>query len=101
MPIDTVKTDVGQFLWERLVPAEVPKEKYGTYARYSANWTYLAVKFAQGVTLEELGIMLRIELDRKRRDFIIGRLVSRMGMMLRDELWNTVMSQIEDSEPSK
>lgn len=55
------------------------------YKRYGTNWTYLAAHLAIGLDIQELGILLRIELDGQNRQSIVSRLVGALGVRIRDE----------------
>jgi len=73
--------------FEQIVPTELTNEEKKIYTRYSANWTYLSAFLAsRAVTLRELGIMLKLEIDGKGRDFIIARLLGRIGTLYREHL---------------
>lgn len=70
------------------------KHSLTKYTRAIANWTYLGTWLATNdVTFEDLGIFLRLELDGKRRDFIINRLAGRVHSMLRERI-NSELKQL-------
>ena len=92
--IDTKKTDdyvsFGMALYKQFIPAKVTKAQMLKYSRYGTNWTYLAAHLAMGLEIQELGILLRIELDGQNRPNIVNRLVGALGVRIRDEFRNEV-----------
>lgn len=54
--------------------------------KHVANWTYLSSYLSRGVTREEVGIMIAIELGYKNRDHIVQRLVGKLSSMYKDYL---------------
>ena len=103
-PTDIRKTDpytsFGVSLYEQFIPAEVTKMQLAKYKRYGTNWTYLAAHLAMGLSMQELGILLRIELDGQNRQSIVSRLVGALGVRIRDEFRGEVARR-HPSEPSK
>ena len=72
-------------MYALFVPEEVTKTQLTKYKRYGTNWTYLAAHLAMGLSMQELGILLRIELDGQNRQSIVSRLVGALGVRIRDE----------------
>ena len=84
----TAKTDeqtVGAQLYAMFMPAAVSKRDYAKYVRYCSNWTYLAAHLAIGVSIQELGMLLYIELHGRNRPNMVNRLVGALGARMRDE----------------
>lgn len=74
-----------------IIPEELTRNQRRQYSRVGANWTYLASFLASGVTKEELGILLKLELEGKRRDFIITRLLGKLCTCYREYLYKELV----------
>jgi hypothetical protein len=71
---------------EDIIPAEVTPMEKEKYEKYIGNYIYLHNYFSYGVTLAELGIMLKLELEGRKRDFIISRIRGKIGSMYTEYL---------------
>jgi len=68
------------------MPKKLSDEQRRIYSRYSSNWAYLSNCLTNGASREEVGIMLKIEIEGKKRDHIINRLLGRLATMYRQEI---------------
>ena len=78
-----------------LLPAEITAKHHALYDRALGNWSYLSHFLANGPTREEVGILLKMELDGERRDFMITRLTGKLNTMYREELKKDVDKYLE------
>ena len=78
-----------------ILPAEITAKHHALYARALGNWSYLSHFLANGPTREEVGILLKMELDGERRDFMITRLTGKLNTMYREELKKDVDKYLE------
>lgn len=69
-----------------ILPAEITAKHHALYDRALGNWSYLSHFLSNGPTREEVGILLKMELDGERRDFMITRLTGKLNTMYREEL---------------
>ena len=74
-------------LLEQFVPDTVTNEDRTKYARVMSNWTYLSTYMCvNNPDTPTLGLLIRIELNGKRRKDILDRLVARLTSCLRQQL---------------
>lgn len=100
-PADTGHTDTkktnGQQLYNMYVPETVSAMQRAKYAQYGSNWTYLAAHMAMGLSDQELGILLRLELDGRNRQSIVSRLIGAIGARMRDDFRQEVLKLFPES----
>ncbi len=66
---------------------ELMKSPADTYChRYISNWTYLSSFLACNPDLATLGSLLRLEVEGKRRDFILSRIMGKIHTEIRKKL---------------
>ena len=69
-----------------ILPSKVTAKHHELYGRALGNWSYLSHFLSNGATKEELGVMLKMELDGEKRDFIIHRILGRINSLQREAL---------------
>ena len=78
---------MSTLLLERFVPNTVTHEDKTKYARIMSNWTYLSTYMCvNNPDTPTLGLLIRIELNGKKRKDILDRLVARLTSCLRQQL---------------
>ena len=82
----------------QILPEKITTEESRIYGRHAANWTYLSAFLASGADLHELGILLYIELNGKKRDFMISRLLGKIGTAYRTALQNECAELISEKK---
>lgn len=82
-------------MWKvnEIIPKELTYDQKHKYSKVCANWTYLAAFLATGATKEELGILLKLELEGKHRDFIITRLLGKLCTCYREYLYKELVHE--------
>lgn len=74
-------------LLEQYVPGVVVQEVKNRYSRIISNWTYLSAYLSmEDPGPDELGVIIRCELEGRNRIDILNRLVGRLGSNLRRQL---------------
>lgn len=83
-------------LFDSFVPRKASTIHEYTYARIMQNWTYLSSYLTfNKPDARTVGILLRLELDGKKRKDIINRLAARLGSQIRDILKQEVQDEYE------
>lgn len=74
-------------LLDQYVPDIVVQEVKNRYSKIISNWTYLSAYLSmEDPGADELGVIIRCELDGRNRIDILNRLVGRLGSNLRRQL---------------
>ena len=69
------------------VPVTVSSEDKSKYGRVMSNWTYLsAYMCVNDPQAETIGLLIRLELNGRKRKDILDRLVSRLTSCIRQQL---------------
>lgn len=70
-----------------MIPKPITASQYEAYGRIINNMTYLSVYLAdKKVTKEDVCILIKIELENKRRDYVFSRLLGKLTTFYRREL---------------
>lgn len=78
---------MATLLLKQFVPDTVTNEDKTKYARVMSNWTYLSTYMCvNNPDTPTLGLLIRIELNGKKRKDILDRLVARLTSGLRQQL---------------
>ena len=86
-------------LLEQFVPDTVTNEDRTKYARVMSNWTYLSTYMCvNNPDTPTLGLLIRIELNGKRRKDILDRLVARLTSCIRSQLKHDMAAMYERSK---
>lgn len=74
-------------LLEQFVPKTATNEDRAKYGRTMSNWTYLsAYMCVNDPQAETIGLLIRLELNGRKRKDILDRLVSRLTSCIRQQL---------------
>lgn len=93
---DMVKQQELKIL-EMVLSSQPSTEFKTTWERLLSNWTYLSSAFVNNdPSLETLALLLRMELDGRRRKFMVDRLLQRISMKLRKQLLEDFQKYLED-----
>ena len=98
--IPKIKYVPSHNLADYFLPDSVPKAIISELKRHLANWTYLNAYLAQGTDVEEVGYFILLELAGKKRDFILSRLIGRLGSLIRDRLRSEIYAQLQGAKES-
>ena len=83
-------------LLEQFVPNTVTNEDRPREARVMSNWTYLSTYMCvNNPDTPTLGLLIRIELNGKRRKDILDRLVARLTSCIRFQLKHDMVVMYE------
>ena len=83
-------------LLEQFIPDTVTNEDRTKYARAMSNWTYLSTYMCvNDPDTPTLGLLIRIELNGKRRKDILDRLVARLASCIRSQLKHDMTAMYE------
>ena len=96
---DEKESQMETLLLEQFVPDTVTNEDRTKYARAMSNWTYLSTYMCiNSPDAATLGLLIRIELDSKRREDILDRLVARLTSCIRSQLKHDMAAMYERSK---
>lgn len=79
-------------MWEveTMMPKELSAEELKTYRAWVANWNYLGIRLATGVSIADMWGMLYAEQTGKNRPVIMARLVGKLCTMYKEYLADNI-----------
>lgn len=90
---------MATLLLKQFVPDTVTNEDKTKYTRVMSNWTYLSTYMCvSNPDISTLGLLIRIELNGKRRKDILDRLVARLTSGIRLQLKHDMAAMYERSK---
>lgn len=85
-----------ELLLEQFVPRTASNEDRTKYGRIMSNWTYLSTYMCvNDPQVETIGLLIRLELNGRRRKDILDRLVSRLTSCVRQQLKREITALYE------
>lgn len=83
-------------LLEQFVPKMASNEDRTKYGRIMSNWTYLSTYMCvNDPQAETIGLLIRLELNGRKRKDILDRLVSRLTSCVRQQLKQEITALYE------
>ena len=79
----------------QILPEKITPRQREAYSRAIGNWNYCSHFLSNGATKKDIGILLKLELDGERRDFMLSRLLGRLTTFYREDLKKELDKMLE------
>lgn len=78
---------------DAIMPVKLTSGQRTIYSRHIGNITYLSAYLGTKPTEQEIGILLKLELEGDQRDYIFGRLLGRLATIQREN-WKIQLDKL-------